>query len=151
MRPEWIARLTITILPALSRGRSRRSPPRIVCCSFGLPIRCYRTHYPLWRLGKSNHAWGKDKAGTGYWNREKHELLLIGTRGDIPCPAPGQQWDSLIMAPRGKQSEKPEVFLQMIEEYFPNLPKIELNRRGPPRPKWSAWGNETEPAKEAAE
>jgi hypothetical protein len=100
---------------------------------------------------KSNHAWGKDKAGTGYWNREKHELLLIGTRGDIPCPAPGQQWDSLIMAPRGKHSEKPEVFLQMIEEYFPNLPKIELNRRGSPRPGWGAWGNETEPAKEAAE
>ena len=30
----------------------------------------------------------------------------------------------------------------MIEAYFPNLPKIELNRRGPPRPGWYAWGNE---------
>ena len=43
--------------------------------------------------------WGKDKVGTGFWNREKHELLLIGTRGNVPCPAPGTQWDSLIMAP----------------------------------------------------
>jgi hypothetical protein len=41
------------------------------------------------------------------------------------------------MAPRGKHSEKPEVFLQMIEEYLPNLPKIELNRRGSPRPGWA--------------
>ena len=100
---------------------------------------------------KSNYCWGKDKAGTGYWNREKHELLLVGTRGGIPCPAPGTQWDSLIMAPRGDHSAKPEKFLEMIEGYFPTLPKIELNRRGPARPGWAAWGNETVPSSEAAE
>lgn len=99
---------------------------------------------------KAQYVWGKDKFGTGFWNREKHELLLIGTRGDVPCPAPGTQWDSLIMAPRGKHSEKPECFLEMIERYFPNMPKIELNRRGPPRPGWDAWGNETQQM-EAAE
>jgi N6-adenosine-specific RNA methylase IME4 len=99
---------------------------------------------------KSHYAWGKDKFGTGYWSREKHELLLIGTRGNIPCPAPGNQWDSLIMAPRGEHSEKPEIFLEMIEQYFPNLPKIELNRRGAARPGWDSWGNEAKPA-EAAE
>ena len=35
----------------------------------------------------------------------------------------------------------------MIEEYFPTIPKIELNRRGPPRPGWGAYGNEVEPEK----
>jgi N6-adenosine-specific RNA methylase IME4 len=94
---------------------------------------------------KSHYAWGKDKIGNGYWNREKHELLLIGTQGDVPCPAPGEQWDSLIPAPRGAHSEKPECILEMIEQYFPNLPKIELNRRGSARPGWDAWGNEAEP------
>jgi N6-adenosine-specific RNA methylase IME4 len=93
---------------------------------------------------KSNYAWGKDKCGTGYWSRNKHELLLIGTRGNIPCPAPGTQRESLIMAPRGRHSEKPETFLEMIEQYFPTLPKIELNRRGPARPGWHAWGFEAE-------
>jgi N6-adenosine-specific RNA methylase IME4 len=34
--------------------------------------------------------------------------------------------------------------LELIEKHFPNLPKIELNRRGPPRPGWDAWGNEVE-------
>jgi N6-adenosine-specific RNA methylase IME4 len=97
---------------------------------------------------KSHYVWAKDKIGTGYWNRNKHELLLIGTRGNVPAPAPGSQWDSLIEAPVGEHSEKPEIFLGMIEEYFPNLPKIELNRRGQPRPGWDAWGNE---ALEAAE
>ena len=91
---------------------------------------------------KSQHIWGKDLPGTGYWNREKHELFLIGTRGNVPCPAPGEQWDSLIMAPRGEHSAKPECFLEMIEQHYPTLPKIELNRRGPPRPGWDAWGLE---------
>src|SRR5215467_15070358 len=100
----------------------------------------------------SNYCWGKDKIGSGYWNREKHELLLIGTRGKVPCPAPGEQWDSLIQAPRGKHSEKPECFLEMIEQYFPTLPKIELNRRGAPRPDCDAWGLEVEvEEQEAAE
>jgi N6-adenosine-specific RNA methylase IME4 len=96
----------------------------------------------------SHYIWVKDREGTGYWNRGKHELLLIGTRGKIPCPAPGTQWPSAIEAPVKKHSEKPQVFLEMIETYYPNLPKIELNRRGPARSGWDAWGNE---ALEAAE
>jgi N6-adenosine-specific RNA methylase IME4 len=98
----------------------------------------------------TNHAWGKDVVGTGYWNREKHELFLIGKRGNVIAPAPGTQWDSLILAPRGEHSAKPECFLEMIETYFPNIPKIELNRRGPPRPGWDAWGYEAQQV-EAAE
>jgi N6-adenosine-specific RNA methylase IME4 len=103
---------------------------------------------------KSQIIWHKTRPGaqrgTGYWFTNEHELLLVGTRGNVPAPAPGTQWPSLISAPVGKHSEKPEVFLQMIEAYFPNLPKIELNRRGPARPGWGAWGNEVETA-EAAE
>ena len=91
---------------------------------------------------KSHYVWNKNKVGTGYWNRNKHEILLIGTRGNVPCPAPGTQWDSVIDALVRKHSQKPECFLEMIEGYFPNLPKIELNRRGPARPGWDAWGNE---------
>lgn len=90
----------------------------------------------------SHYVWGKNKAGMGRWNRNKHEILLLGVKGKIPCPAPGKQWDSLIMAKATKHSAKPECFLEMLEEYFPNLPKIELNRRGPPRPGWDSWGAE---------
>jgi N6-adenosine-specific RNA methylase IME4 len=92
----------------------------------------------------SNYVWGKDKTATGHWNRNKHEILLLGVKGKIPCPAQGEQWDSLQLVPVGEHSEKPEIFLQMLEEYFPNLPKIELNRRGPPRPNWDCWGLEAE-------
>ena len=93
---------------------------------------------------RSQYAWSKDKIGLGHWSREKHEILLIGVKGSIACPAPGTQWDSLILAPRGEHSAKPECFLEMIEQYFPTLPKIELNRRGPPRAGWGAWGNRAE-------
>ena len=91
---------------------------------------------------KSNYCWGKNKISTGRWNRSKHELLLIGTRGNVPCPSPGTQWDSVIEAPVGAHSAKPECFLEMIEAYYPTLPKIELNRRGAARDGWCAWGLE---------
>ena len=94
---------------------------------------------------RSNIVWAKDRLGTGYWTRNKHEHLLIGARGAIPAPAMGRQWPSLIEAPVGAHSAKPEVFLDLVEAYFPTLPKIELNRRGPARPGWDAWGNEGGP------
>lgn len=96
-----------------------------------------------WRFAyKSSFVWVKDRIGTGYWNRNKHELLLVGTRGKVPAPAMGTQWPSVIEAPVGAHSAKPEKALEMIEAYFPTLPKIELNRRGAPRVGWDAWGNE---------
>lgn len=99
---------------------------------------------------QSQFAWNKDRAGIGYWNRNQHELLLVGTRGDVPAPAPGTQWSSAIYAPRGKHSEKPEICYELIEAYFPNLPKIELYARKR-RPEWSAWGTlENEPAARVA-
>ena len=90
----------------------------------------------------SNYVWVKDRIGTGYWNRNKHEHLLIGTKGKIVAPAAGTQWDSVVNSPIGIHSAKPERFLEMIEEYYPNIPKIELNRRGVSRPGWHAWGLE---------
>ena len=97
---------------------------------------------------KSHCVWEKDALGTGYWFRNLHELLLVGVRGEPPAPAAGTQFASLITAPRGEHSAKPEQFLEMIEAYFPSLPKIELNRRGPARAGWDAWGNEAEAAHE---
>ena len=99
---------------------------------------------------KSHFIWNKDKIGTGYWNRNKHELLLVGTRGNIPAPAMGEQTHSVIDAPVRLHSEKPQCFYLLIESYFPNLPKIELNARKA-RAGWTSWGNEApQPGEEAA-
>jgi N6-adenosine-specific RNA methylase IME4 len=83
----------------------------------------------------------KDKIGTGYWFRNQHELLLVGTRGAVPAPAPGTQARSVIVAPRGKHSAKPVEVREMIERLYPTLPKIELFARERV-PGWDAWGNE---------
>ena len=90
---------------------------------------------------KSHCIWKKDRIGTGYWFRNQHELLLIGTKGKVPAPAMGTQFPSVIDAPVGKHSEKPDAFYEMIEAYFPTLPKIELNARRT-RAGWDSWGNE---------
>jgi N6-adenosine-specific RNA methylase IME4 len=100
----------------------------------------YKTHL-IWHKLRSGNA-----RGTGYWATGEHELLLIGTRGQIPSPATAM-CASLIAAPwQGRHSAKPEIFLQIIEREFPTMPKIELNRRGPARHGWSAWGNEVQQA-----
>jgi N6-adenosine-specific RNA methylase IME4 len=92
---------------------------------------------------KTCAVWNKDRIGTGYWFRNKHEILLVGTRGHVPAPAMGTQWPSLLEASVGRHSEKPTVFCEIIEIYFPTLPKIELHARGVvPRPGWDVWGLE---------
>jgi N6-adenosine-specific RNA methylase IME4 len=88
---------------------------------------------------RSNFVWFKTRAGTGYWSRNCHEHLLLGVRGSMPAPAPGTQWQSTLSAPVGEHSAKPELFYELIEAYFPTLPKIELNARRA-RPGWDAWG-----------
>lgn len=108
-----------------------------------------------WGFAYKSHAvWIKDRDGTGYWFRNRHELLLVGTKGNVPAPAMGTQLPSAFSAAVGDHSAKPECAYTMIESYFPNLPKIEMNARRA-RAGWEAWGLEapsadTEPA-EAAE
>lgn len=90
--------------------------------------------------------------GNGFWNRDRDELLLIGTCGHPVCPAPGLQGKSVWFAARPRHADgkiihsaKPECSFEWIERHFPNTPKIELNRRGPARPGWMAWGSEAQP------
>ncbi|WP_244561737.1 MT-A70 family methyltransferase [Mesorhizobium australicum] len=104
----------------------------------------------MWGFAYVTHCvWIKVRAGEargpGYWFTGEHELLLVGTRGNVPAPAPGTQFPSFLIAPVTEHSAKPEEFLERIEAYFPNLPKIELNRRGPARRGWDAWGAEAAP------
>lgn len=55
---------------------------------------------------------------------------------------------SVITAPRREHSRKPDEAYEMIEQMYPELPKIELFARQT-RPGWQAWGNKIA-AKESA-
>jgi N6-adenosine-specific RNA methylase IME4 len=104
---------------------------------------------------KSTCIWAKHRVGTGHWFRNKHEQLLVGVKGDIPAPAAGEQFVSLIEALAGRHSQKPEAFAEMITEYFPTMLKLEMFYRVEDDPEverarrawreragWKLWGNE---------
>lgn len=90
---------------------------------------------------KSEIVWVKDKIGLGHWSRSQHEPLLIGSRGTIPAPTPGDQVPSVLFAPRSEHSEKPEAIAEMIGKLYPNTPRLEMFARRS-RPGWDRWGNE---------
>ncbi|MGO4263920.1 MT-A70 family methyltransferase, partial [Lysobacter sp. TAB13] len=90
---------------------------------------------------KSHVVWDKGSLGTGYWFRNQHELLLVGTRGDIPAPAMGTQLQVSRRLGQGQPRHRLLVPQELIEGYFPNLPKIEMNARTA-RPGWDVWGAE---------
>lgn len=86
-------------------------------------------------------VWVKDKIGMGYYARQRHELLLIATRGQPPSPLPAARPDSVLEAPRTKHSAKPREMAERIERMYPVLPRIELFCRTP-RDGWAVWGNQ---------
>ena len=86
-------------------------------------------------------VWVKDKIGMGYYYRQRHELLLVATLGQIPVPLPANRPDSVIEAPRGQHSAKPVLAAEQIERMYPELRKVELFCRSP-REGWRAWGNQ---------
>jgi len=90
---------------------------------------------------KSHIVWIKDRIGTGYWTRNKHEMLLIGTKGKVPAPAMGTQPPSVIELPLGRHSEKPAFFADMISTLYPTTPKLEMFARIG-RMGWDVIGNE---------
>jgi N6-adenosine-specific RNA methylase IME4 len=90
---------------------------------------------------KSACAWDKVTLGTGYWFRNQLELLLIGTRGNVPAPAMGSQPPQVQSIKRGRHSAKPDEFADMIAAMFPHTPKLEMFARKR-RDGWDTWGND---------
>lgn len=86
-------------------------------------------------------AWDKEVAGTGYWGRDRHELLLIGRRGDVAAPLPGSQPETVHRERKGRHSAKPDFYAETIERLFPGVARLELFCRKR-RPGWDAWGFE---------
>jgi len=111
-----------------------------------LRLRAEHPHWGYLRIGKevgldrhcaSSIRLGDARAGL------IHSRTFTG--GRVPCPAPGTQRESVISAPHpGPHSAKPDAVYEMIEAYFPTLPKIELNARRA-RPGWARWGFDAPP------
>lgn len=90
---------------------------------------------------KTNLVWIKDKIGTGYYFRAKHELLLLGTKGNIPAPMEHCRPHSVLNSPRREHSQKPDEIYEYIEVMYPGRSYLELFARNE-REGWTAWGDE---------
>jgi len=90
---------------------------------------------------KSNLVWVKSSGvGIGWFVDSRHELLLIGVKGQGLHP----EWKPISWqsAEKTRHSKKPELFYEIIEKMYPRQKYIELFLRGNPREGWSGWGNE---------
>jgi len=90
---------------------------------------------------KASCMWDKVIIGLGNYFRIRHEILLLGTRGKVPCPEPGDRFPSVITEKRTKHSKKPVMAYEIIEKMYPRLSKIELFARNM-RSGWTSTGNE---------
>lgn len=95
-----------------------------------------------WGFTYKTHAvWDKEKIGMGYWFRGQHELLLVGTKGEVSPPEQERRVSSLFRETRGKHSAKPECVYAALESMFPDVERAEFYQRTK-RDGWIGCGNE---------
>ena len=93
-------------------------------------------------------TWEKDRIGLGQYFRGITEHCLFGVKGMIPYKIlDGKRYQGItvIYAPKGKHSEKPEEMRDLIHKVSdrPGFNKLEMFARKE-LPGWDVWGNEVE-------
>lgn len=91
----------------------------------------------------SEIVWCKPVIGMGHYVRNAHETCLICTRKGSTARIKNHGVPSHFNAPRGRHSEKPEAFFDLVERLAEG-PYIELFARRR-RPGWTCLGNELAP------
>jgi N6-adenosine-specific RNA methylase IME4 len=77
--------------------------------------------------------------GLGFYFRGMTEHVLFGVRGGLTIPTDARE-SNVITAPRGRHSEKPDRFYELVERVSPG-PYLEMFARRR-RYGWDVWGNE---------
>lgn len=95
--------------------------------------------------GKTILTWVKPKLGIGDWLRGKTEHCILAVRGK-PVHEPPKGTSTVLEAPVGEHSAKPDKFYKLVERLCPGT-KIELFSRKA-RKGWEAHGAEKEGALE---
>jgi N6-adenosine-specific RNA methylase IME4 len=90
----------------------------------------------------SQLVWVKERIATGYWARNRHEIVMLYKRGAFPCMRPAPFPDSVIDGQQREHSRKPDALHKMIDAAWPDAKKLEMFSRED-RPGWDHWGHET--------
>ena len=91
---------------------------------------------------KTNAIWDKEVIGMGYYFRNQHELILVGTKGKMQAPIE-TKYSSIIKSQRTNHSQKPEIVYEIIENLYPHQKYLEIFARNK-RKGWEVYGNEVE-------
>lgn len=83
-------------------------------------------------------TWIKPQMGMGHYLRNTTEHVVFAVRGTLPMNVKNQR--SHFTAPRGRHSEKPDEFFEIVERCSPG-PYLELFARKQ-RKDWTTWGDE---------
>ena len=101
-----------------------------------------------WRTGTSNSshsAFGlRISVGTGHWFRNKHEILLVGTRGKVPAPVARNAIRERDHRARGRAQRQARDFPRDDRALFPDPAEARTIRAGAGRAGLVRLGKEAE-------
>lgn len=161
--PPWAFR---DHLPGKGRGAAKHYQclPSTELERFPIPAMAPGAWCFLWRVSSMQQealavmaAWGfrlvsevvwvktkRDRSGPamgmGHYVRNAHEICLIGVRDGASSRRLSKSVPSVIEAPRGRHSQKPEAFFELVEALAPG-PYCELFARRH-RPGWDCFGDQ---------
>ncbi len=84
-------------------------------------------------------TWVKPRMGLGRWLRNVTEHCILAVRGSPKVDLTNQT--TMMMAPLGEHSAKPDLFYRMVEQLCPSPSRIEMFARAD-RPGWVTTGAE---------
>ena len=112
----------------------------------------YASHNTYKTLGfswiKTNSRNGKPFFGIGHYTRSNCEVCLLAVRGKPKVVS--KYVSSVIISPRRKHSEKPDIVRDKIVELCGDVPRIELFARKRVAG-WDSWGREIDSVQEEKE
>jgi|TARA_R100001129_G_scaffold175130_1_gene147958 N6-adenosine-specific RNA methylase IME4 len=80
------------------------------------------------------------KNGMGWFFRGATEHVLLGVRGKMGIPTALRK-PNVILAQRGRHSQKPDEFYELLDAIYPSESKIDVFARKT-RQGWDTWGDE---------
>tara|TARA_Y100001963_G_scaffold117749_1_gene163853 strand:+ start:1101 stop:1529 length:429 start_codon:yes stop_codon:yes gene_type:complete len=97
----------------------------------------YKTTITWVKVRKDNHP---IRNGMGWFFRGATEHVLFGVRGQKAIPS-GVRQPNVLLARRGRHSEKPDEFYELLDRLYEKEDKIDVFARKK-REGWDSWGDE---------
>ncbi len=119
--------------PGMFGGRFSDVTPERIAAAWGFEYRTMLTWV------KTTAAGVPMRGGMGWYFRGATEHVLYATRGKVGIPAAIRE-PNVLLAPRGRHSEKPAAFMELVERVTTGE-RLEMFARSR-RAGWSSWGNE---------